>query len=92
VLESAYGQDPKFVELDDRKSRTTETYKEEDKYYRREYPSSSVILPGDLLEETLPDFIELLKDKQFDEYVTKISNAASNVQQPYNKSYIKLEK
>ena len=91
VMESAYGREPRFVEIDDRKNRTTESFKEEEKYYRREYPSSSVILSDELLNETATDLIDLLKDKQFNEYITKISNDAAKVQQPYNKNYI-LEK
>jgi hypothetical protein len=86
--------EPGFVEVDDRLDRTTESFKkdDQDKYYKREYPASSVLTPGEFFSEMIPEFEELLNDKYWNEYVSKITESASKVQPPYNRNYTKLEK
>ena len=89
-LRSLYN--PDFVEVDDRLDRTTESFKKESEYYKREYPASSVLMIQEFFNEMIPEFQELVKDKQLGEHVSKIANEVSKVQQPYNRNYIKVEK
>ena len=93
-VDSAYQFDPEFIEIDDRQDRVTESFKKEnkDKYYRRQWPASSILTPNEFFSETIPDFEELLKDKTSNEYVSKISDKTAKVQKPYNQQYIQLEK
>lgn len=78
---------PKFVEVDDELDRTTETFKEEDKSYKRKFEGSSVLTPTEFFQELILDFEELLSDKVSDAHVVKIAEKSAQVQKPFNRNY-----
>ena len=85
---TGYGA-PNFCELNDSLSRTTESFKEEDKYYKRYYQSSSILTVDEFFSELIPHFEQLLKDSKLDNYISKIAEEAANIQKPYNRGYTK---
>ena len=90
---SYYRGDEKFIEVDDRLGRTTESFKKENESYKHEFAdNSSILTPYEFLGEIIPAFEELLKYSKCDAYVSKISDEASKVQKPYNRDYVKLER
>jgi len=78
---------PEHIEIDDGLERTTESFKEQDKEYKREYHGSSVLTPNEFFSEIIPEFEELLKEKSLDEYCKKFAESSSKVQKPYNRNY-----
>jgi hypothetical protein len=88
---SYYSGQGKFIEIDDRLGRTTDSFKKENESYKHEYTESSILTPYEFLSEMVPAFEELLKDSKWDGYVSKISDEASKVQKPYNRDYVKIK-
>jgi len=85
-----YTHEGKYVEVDDRKERTAEEFKKEDKdEYKRQYLGSSIVTPLQFFNQAVPSFELLLKEKTLNEFVPKISDEVSKVQK---RSYVKLEK
>ena len=82
-----YRYEPKYLELDDKLDRCTESFKQEDQYYKRVFPASSILTVEEFFNEMLPTFRDILKDKTFNASVTKITEETSKVQKPYNKSW-----
>lgn len=78
---------PDFIEVDDRLDRTTEQFKKELVYYKKEYPNSSILTTDEFLISIIPAFEVLLDDTRVQGYVSKISNEVSRVQPPWNKNY-----
>lgn len=91
------GYNVKFVEVDDEKNRTTESFKtknesyETSETYAHTWPNSSVLTTSEFFQEIIPEFEELLKEKILDGYVSKISDSASKVQKPFNRNYVNCQ-
>jgi hypothetical protein len=90
---SGYSSGPgsHFVEVDDGKNITTETFQNHDRFYKRAYEASSVLTQTEFFTQLIPEFEQLLKDNQLHGYVSKIADSCSRVQKPYNRNYV-LEK
>lgn len=77
-----------YIEIDDGLNRTTDSYKQEEKYYKRQYPyASSILTTEEFLSELVPAFEQLLKDKKLNDYVARIREQASMVQKPCTRDY-----
>lgn len=74
------------IELDDRKDRTTESYKKHE-YPKREYTEGSVLTVYEFLKDICPEFEKMLGTKEIDVYVSKISEQTAQLQPPHNKLY-----
>ena len=85
---SGFGE-ASHVELADDKERVTDSFKEELKYYKRQYPRSSIITVDELFNELIPSYQNLLNDTKLNTYISKISNESANIQKPYNRGYVK---
>jgi len=88
-----YTHEGKYVEVNDRKERTAEEFKKENKdEYERQYLGSSIVTPNEFFNQAVPSFELLLKEKTLDQYIPKIADEVSKVQKPFNRNYVKLEK
>ena len=65
-------EDPNYVEIDDNKDRTTGLFKG---HYSRQWVASSILTPQEFIQEVIPNIDKLLKDKQFNEYVSEVEAA-----------------
>jgi len=64
--------DPNYVEIDDNKDRTTGLFKG---HFSKQWVASSILTPQEFLQEVIPNVDKLLKDKQFNEYVSEVEAA-----------------
>ena len=87
IISGSNPYESKLIEVDDRKDRNTKSFEQESEYYKRVYPASSVLTPEELFNEMIPNYIHLLNDKKFSEYVSNISKETKAVQKPFNKSW-----
>ena len=80
----------KWIELDDRKNKTSESFAEKNQYYRRIYPNSSVLTPQEFFDETSgAEFEQLLNDKTLKEYFSKFASGFTEMPAPHDQSYKK---
>jgi len=81
-----------FVEADYQKDEMNDLFKEENKYYKREFHASSIRTVDEFLMGLIPNYVALFEDPKLDEYVSKISDETASVEKPFNRSYVNLVK
>ncbi|HJR84199.1 MAG TPA: hypothetical protein VJ772_02400 [Nitrososphaeraceae archaeon] len=65
--------DPDFLEIDDNKDRTTQSF---EGHYSGQYVASSILTPIEFVQEVIPDVDKLLNDRKFNEYVSGFEESA----------------
>jgi len=83
------GHKPNPIEVDDKKSTTTQSFKDQDEFYKREFLGGSVLTQEEFLSALFPQMESLLESKEFNDYADKISDSVGkDIQKPYNKNFI----
>jgi len=78
--------DPKYIESDDGKNRSSDSFMKDDQsHHERKYQSSSILTPAEYFSELFPEIEHLLTDKTFTDHVSQISSELSSVPKPYSK-------
>jgi hypothetical protein len=83
---------PRFIEINDGKHRVVDEYKGEEKFYKRKWQNSSILTPLDLFSEALPDWEDLLLQKELGKSIHKLAEEVSKVNLEDERNYINLEK